>query len=407
MELMVVVGAGLDVHKKSVFVCCLDSRSNPPKISRATFGTFQDELERMRDWLVERGCTHVAMESTGVYWMPVYRVLEGRFDITLGNARHMANVPGRKTDVSDSEWIAQLLRFGLIQKNFVPPREFRDLRLCTRYRRRLVQSRTAAQLRVDKLLETAGVKLSSVASNLFGVSGRRMLAALAHGETDPVRLASLALGRLRKKEQQMIRAFGRCLSPETARLLELELHLIDDLNEQITRTEALLEERVSPHEDLIRRLDTIPGVDRTIAIDLIAETALDMTQWKSDRHFTAWAGTCPGNRLSAGVRKQARARDGNPYVKTLLIQAAVCASQTVGSYLAKRHGRLAARRGPRKAAVATARHIAIAVYHIIRDNQCYQPPKIADPARAREIEINRLLRKLNKLGVQLQQDPTT
>jgi transposase len=190
MEVVVVVGAGLDVHKKKIVACCIDGRSSPLKTIKRTFGTFRDELERLQDWLRERGCTHVAMESTGVYWMPVYRVLEGSIEIILGNARHMANGPGRKTDQMDAEWIAKLLRHGLIRPNFVPPRVIRDLRMVTRYRRKLLQTRTACELRVEKLLQSTNIKLSSVASNVFGVSGRLMLAALAEGTVNPVTLAA-------------------------------------------------------------------------------------------------------------------------------------------------------------------------------------------------------------------------
>src|ERR1700687_3445837 len=208
MEVMVQVGAGLDVHKKTVVACCLDGRSTPAKVVTRTFGTFRDQLEGLRDWLVELGCTAVAMESTGVYWIPVQRILEGHVEIVLGNAHHMSNVPGRKTDVSDAEWIAQLLRFGLIRPNFIPPRAIFDLRQLTRTRRKVIQMRTSAELRVDKLLQTTNIKLSSVASEIFGVSGRLMLKSLAQGQTDPKLLAELAKGKLRKKRPELLRAFS-------------------------------------------------------------------------------------------------------------------------------------------------------------------------------------------------------
>lgn len=406
MEVVVDVGAGLDVHKKKIVACCLDGRSSPPTIVKCTFGTFQDELERLRDWLIKRECTHVAMESTGVYWMPVYRVLEGSVQIVLGNPRHMANVPGRKTDISDAQWIAKLLRHGLIQPNFVPPRPIRDLRLSTRYRRKIVQTRTASQLRVDKLLESTNIKLSSVASELFGVSGRLMLSALASGTTDPVKLAGLAKGRLRGKRAELTRAFRGSFSKEDARLLSIELELITDLDVQLQRLDKLIEQKVTPFADLIERLDTIPGVDRILAVELIAEIGTDMTVWPTDQHFAAWTGTCPGNRESAGVRRRARTRDGNPYVKTVLIQAAVCASRTIGSYLAARYHRLAARRGPRRAAVALARQIAIAAYHIISSQQPYRPPKMADPKFARQLRANHLIRELQKLGFDVNPTPS-
>lgn len=399
MEVIVVVGAGLDVHKKKIVACCIDGRSSPPKIHRRTFGTFQDELEQLRSWLVAHECSHVAMESTGVYWMPVYRVLEGTVTIVLGNARHIANVPGRKTDLADAEWIAQLLRFGLIQPNFVPARPIRDLRLATRYRRKLIGTRTAAQLRIDKLLEATNVKLSSVASELFGVSGRLMLAALARGTTDPAKLADLAKGKLRGKRLQLARAFASEFNHDHARLLALELKLVNDLDAQIARADKLIEQKVTPYSKQIDLLDTIPGIDRTLAVDLLAEIGPDMTAWPTADKFIAWTGTCPGNRQSAGVRKRARTRDGNPYVRTILIQAAVCATNVIGSYYAAHHRRLTARRGPARAYVAVARQIAIAAYHMLLNQEPYKAPKIADPNVERQIRANHLIHELSKLGI--------
>lgn len=401
MEVVVVVGAGLDVHKKRIVACCIDGRSSPPKITSRTFGTFLDELERLREWLIARECTHVAMESTGVYWMPVYRVLEDTFQIVLGNARHMANVPGRKTDKLDAQWIAQLLRHGLIQPNFVPPQPIRNLRQLTRYRRKLVQMRTASQLRVEKLLQTASIKLSSVASNIFGVSGRLMLASLARGTSDPVKLAGLAKGTLKKKTVDLTRAFRGAFTSDDARLLEIELKVIDDLERQLAKLQDLIEKAVSPFVATIELLDTIPGVNRTLAIDLIAEIGTSMDAWPTSEHFAAWSGTCPGNRESAGIRKRARVRDGNPYIKTVLIQAAVCASETRGTYLTARYKRIAARRGPRRAVVALARHIAVAVYQIISKAEPYAPPSAADPTVLRQIRSTQLVRELTKLGFEV------
>lgn len=401
MEVVVVVGAGLDVHKKRIVACCLDGRSSPPAMVTCTFGTFTDELKRLRDWLLKRECTHVAMESTGVYWMPVYRVLEGSVHIVLGNARHMKNVPGRKTDVTDAQWIAKLLRHGLIQPNYVPPSAIRDLRQTVRYRRKLIQTRTASQLRVEKLLQSTNIKLSSVASNVFGVSGRLMLSALSQGITNPVKLAGLAKGTLRGKIIALTRAFDGCFTPDDARLLEVELQVIADLETQLERLQTIIEQKVAPHAELIELLDTIPGVDRTIAIDLIAEIGTDMKAWPTHQHFAAWTGTCPGNRESAGIRRSARARDGNPYIKTVLIQAAVCASRTVTSHLAARYRRLAARRGPRRASVAVARQIAVAVYHMVSKRMPYTPPRNADPKIARQQRGRQLINALKKLGYEV------
>ena len=405
MEVVVVVGAGLDVHKKKIVVCCLDGRSSPPTVVTCTFGTFRDELERMRDWLLKLECTHVAMESTGVYWMPVYEVLEGFFEIILGNPRHMANVPGRKTDVSDSLWIAKLLRHGLIQRNFVPPREIRALRQATRYRRKLIQTRTSCLLRVEKLLQCANIKLSSVATNVFGVSGRLMLESLSQGVTDPHQLSELAKGRLRGKRGALMRAFRGSFTKEDASLLRVELKVIADLEAQLDRLEKLIAQNLGPFEEIIQLLDTIPGMNRTLATDLIAEVGIDMTVWSTDCRFAAWTGTCPGNRESAGVRRKAKTREGNPYIKTILIQAAVCARQTIGSHLSARFNRLAARRGPRRAAVAIAREIAVAVYHMISKKLPYIPPRGADAEVARTQRSKHLLRELEKLGYEVSCKP--
>ncbi len=401
MEVVVEVGAGLDVHKSKIVACCLDGRSQPPAISQATFGAFRDELLRLRDWLLSHGCTHVAMESTGVYWMPVYDALEGAVQIVLGNARHMANVPGRKTDVTDAQWIGKLLRHGLIQHNFVPERAIRKLRLVTRYRRKLMQTRTACLLRVEKLLQCASIKLSSVASNVFGVSGRLMLTQLSRGVTDARALSELAKGTLRGKRGMLTRALRGSFSADDAKLLRVQMKVIADLEAQIAKLDDVIDRHLTPYEEVITLLDTIPGVNRTLAADLVAEVGTDMAAWPTDRHFAAWTGTCPGNRESAGVRRRSRTREGNPYVKTILIQAAVAAHHAVGSYLSRRFHRLAARRGPRRAAVAVAREIAIAVYHIISKRVPYAVPKSADPTITMAQRSKQLVRQLINLGYEV------
>lgn len=407
MEVVVEVGAGLDVHKKKIVACCIDGRSNPPTVVTCTFCTFHDDLERMRDWLVTRQVTHVAMESTGVYWVPVYEVLEGSVQIVLGNPRHMANVPGRKTDVSDAHWSAKLLRHGLIQSNFVPPRCIRDLRQATRYRRKLIDTRTACLLRVEKLLQCANIKLSSVASNIFGVSGRLMLEELSQGHTDPKALAELAKGTLRGKRGALLRALTGTFNEDDAKLLRVELNVIADLEAQLEKLDALIEAKARPFEQIIQRLDTIPGINRVLATDLLAEIGPDMSAWPTHKHFAAWTGTCPGNKESAGVRRKAKTREGNPYIKTILIQAAVCARQTIGSYLAARFQRLAARRGPRRAAVAVAREIAVAIYHMVSRDLDYAPPKISDPKIERDRRSQQLLKELTKLGYEVKLAPLT
>jgi transposase len=403
MEVIVVVGAGLDIHKKTVVACCIDGRSNPPTVLRRTFRTFRGSLEELREWLLAHGCTHVAMESTGVYWVPVYRVLEGHLQIVLGNARHMANVPGRKTDKVDAEWIAELLRHGLIKKNFVPPPPIRALRQLTRNRRKLIQTRSSMELRVSKLLECANIKLGSVASEVFGVSGRTMLAALSVGVTAPQTLAKMARGKLRRKREDLALAFDGLFSEQDQAVLAIQLQLIDDLEQQLQRLEALIEQKCQPYEELIRNLDTIPGVNRTLAIDLIAEIGTDMAAWPSVDHFVAWSGTCPGNKQSAGKRFQARARDGNPYVKLVLTQAAVCASRTTTSWLSNRYRHLAQRRGNRRAVVAVAREIACSAFHILLRGEPYRAPNPTPPSPLRQSQ--KLVNNLEKLGFEVTLKP--
>ena len=398
MEVVVEVGAGLDVHKKTVVVCCLDGRSTPTNVIRRSFGTFRHQLEQLRDWLVELGCTSVAMESTGVYWVPVYRILEGHMDIVLGNARHMANVPGRKTDVNDAQWIAQLLRYGLIRRNFVPSRAIIDLRKLTRLRRKLIQMRSSAQLRVDKLLQMANIKLTSVASELFGVSGRLMLDALAKGWTNPQALAELSRGRLRKKRAELLEALSGTFTTDDAKLLDVQLRLIDQIEARLVELMEMIETKVIPHEPILQRLDTVPGINRIIAIEILAETGGDMTPWPNQHQFAAWCGVCPGNRESAGKRKRARTREGRPAMKSILAQAATSAALVHGSYLATRYRGVRARRGDRYATIVIAHELAVSLYFIIKREQDYQPPALADPQLVRTHRQRKLIRDLERLG---------
>lgn len=399
MEVVVEVGAGLDVHKKRIVACCIDGRSNPVKIRRRTFGTFSQDLRQLLSWLLECGCTHVAMESTGVYWVGVYRVLEGSLKVVLGNARHMANVPGRKTDVNDAEWIAQLLRHGLIKPNFVPTKDMRELRMLTRSRRKLVQLRTSSQLRVDKLLQMTNIKLSSVASEIFGVSGRQMLRAMAQGTTNPVLLAEMSRGKLRNKRQDLQRAFEGAFSQNDAALLTIQLDLIGQVEIQIGQLEQRIDVMVEPYADQVLRLQTLPGFGRTSAIDVLAEIGTDMSAWPTADHFIAWSGTCPGNRETAGKQKSAKARPGNEYLKTALCQAATAAARVKGSFFARQYVRLKShRRDAGRAVVALARELAQAIFHMMRRGENYKPPAIADPAIARERHVRQRVRELEKLG---------
>lgn len=398
MEVVVEVGAGLDVHKKTVVACCLDGRRQPPEVVRRTFGTFRAELERLRDWLKEVGCRAVAMESTGVYWVPVYRVLEGHLDIVLGNARHMANVPGRKTDQSDAQWIAELLRFGLIRKNFVPPRPIFELRQLTRTQRKLTQMRTSAELRVEKLLQGANVKLSSVASEIFGVSGRLMLNALARGSYNAEKLADLARGRLRKKVPDLVKALDGNFTAADRQLLQVQLRLIDQLEARGRQLARVIEQKVAPYEAIIARLDTVPGINRILAIEILAETSGEMTAWPTHHQFAAWCGVCPGNRESGGKRKRAHTREGRPAIRSVLARAAMAASHVIGSQLASRYRMLRKRRGEQHALIAVAHEIAVAIYFMLSRQQDYQPPAPPDPLRERCRRRAKLVRELEQLG---------
>jgi transposase len=401
MEVVVEVGAGLDVHKKRIVACCLDGRSTPAKRIRRTFGTFFNQLQCLRDWLLTLGVTDVAMESTGVYWMPVYRVLEGQMRIVLGNARLMANVPGRKTDQSDAEWIAVLLRHGLIQPSFVPPKPIRELRQLTRCRRKMVQMRTTGQLRVDKLLQMANIKLSSVASDLFGVSCRKMLRALTNGVSDPVVLSELSYSTLRRKRPQLVQALTGSLSTEDRHLLKIQLDLVDDLERQLGRIDDMIDQKVKPYESLIQLLDTVPGINRTIAEEILGEIGTDISIWPSERHFSAWAGVCPGNRESAGVRRRARSREGDRYLKSILAQAATSASHVRGSYCAARYRSLKFKLGERRATLALAHELALAIYFMLLRQQPYREPLASEPHLVREQRRRSLIKQLQKLGYEV------
>jgi len=363
---------GLDVHKREVVAGVVISGSDgmPSKTIRA-FGTMTPDILALADWLATQEVTHVAMESTGVYWKPIWNLLEEQFELFLVNARHVKAVPGRKTDVHDCEWLAELLRHGLLSGSFVPDRPQRELRELTRYRMSLVRERTAAANRLQKTLEGANVKLASVATDILGKSGREILAALVAGETNSVELAQLAQGRLREKIPQLERALTGCIGPHQRFLVAEQLAHIDFLEESIARVSAAIAERMRPDEDAIARLDTIPGVGRAVAELLVAEIGSDLTRFPNAKHLASWAGLCPGNHESAGKRHSGKTRKGSPWLRACIVQAAHAAARTKGTYLAAQYRRLAARRGRAKAAVAVAHSILIIVYHVLTEGTVY------------------------------------
>lgn len=336
-----------------------------------TFGTTTRELLSLREWLLAEGCTHVAMESTGVYWKPIYAILEGAFEIVVANAQHVKKVPGRKTDVKDAEWIADLLCHGLLRSSFVPPKPIRELRDLTRYRRKLVESQTAERNRLLKLLETANIKLASVATDVFGVSGRRMLRALVQGEATPQQMAELAKGLLRKKIPELEPALEGKLEEHHRFLLRLQLQRLDAAERDLAVLKQHIEEKLKPYAAQLTLLQEIPGVDSTLAAVIIAELGVDMSVFESVSQAASWAGVCPGNNESAGKRKSSSVPKGNVYLKTALVEAASAAAKSKGTYLRDKFYRLKARRGYKRAALAVAHKILVAIYHMLSHQVCY------------------------------------
>ena len=334
MEAIIERCCGLDVHKDVVVACVL---VGPPE-GRArkeirTFGTTTTQLEEMCGWLLKVGCTHVGMESTGVYWVPVYSVLEGSFELIVGNAAHIKNVPGRKTDVKDAQWIAELIRCGLIRKSFVPPKWQRALRDLTRYRRKLVEAQASERNRLQRLLETCNVKLSSVASDVFGKSGREILRAIIKGEASPGQMASLARGRLRKKIDSLIPALHGKVEAHHRFMLEMQLDRVEDIEANIAVVDHKIDDAIAPHRAVFDHLTTIPGVDRAAAVTVIAELGVDMSVFPTAAHAAAWTGVCPGNNESAGKRMGQQKRRGNVHLATALVQAAFAASEVEAQLL--------------------------------------------------------------------------
>jgi transposase len=395
---------GLDVHKRNVVACLIvSSEEGQSRKEIRTFETLTDDLLKLADWLGEHGVTHVAMEATGVYWKPVWNLLEGSdLHLLLVNAQHIKAVPGRKTDVRDCEWIADLLRHGLLRGSFVPDRPQRELRELTRYRTSLVRERSAEVNRLQKTLEGANIKLGAVASNIMGKSGREMLAALVEGSADPASLAQLAKGRLREKIPQLERALVGDFGPHQRFLIAQQLAHIDFLDETIERVSQEITERVRPCEEEIARLGTIPGIDRRGAEILVAEVGTDLNRFPSADHLASWAGMVPGNNESAGKRRSGKTRKGDLWLRTFLVEAAYGAGRTKDTYLGAQYRRLAARRGRKKAAVAVGHSILVIAYHVLLRTVTYEDlgPQYFDE-RDREGIKRRLVRRLEDLGYQV------
>jgi transposase len=402
MEVLYPRCAGLDVHKDTV-VACARCVSKPQRQEVRTFGTTTNELNALAAWLASHGCTHVAMEATGVYWKPVWHVLEGQFELVLANALHIRNVPGRKTDVSDAGWIADLLAHGLIRSSFVPPSQIQELRDITRTRKQLVREISQHTLRIQKTLEDANIKVASVLSNVIGTSGRAMLAAIIAGEEDPSRLADLAVGTARRKRADLIEALRGRVTPHHREMLKLHLQLIGAIQLALESLDASAGKLLAPIQQRAALLTTMPGVSDIVAQVIVAEIGVDMSRFPSAAHLVSWAGLCPRNDESAGKRRSTRVRKSGTWLKTTLVTAAWAAAHKNDSYLKAQFLRIRSRRGAKKAILAVAASMLTACYYMLRDGTTYRDlgPMHFD-RRDRTKVIHRLLRRLNDLGCKVE-----
>jgi transposase len=391
---------GLDVHQKTVVACVLvTAPDGTVQRTVRTFGTMTADLLALNDWLNAQQVEQVALESTGVYWRPVFNLLEADHPILLVNAQHLKRVPGHKTDVKDAEWLADLLRHGLLQASFIPPQPIRELRELTRYRKTLVQERQQEVNRLHKVLESANLKLGAVASDVLGVSGRDMLAALLAGEQDPDVLAELARGRLRAKLPALRLALeGRVTAQHRVLIRHLLAHL-EFLEAQLEQLTAEIETAQTPFAEAVALLQTIPGVAETAASAILAEIGTDMSRFPSAAHLASWAGLCPGNQQSAGKRVSGRPTPGNVWLRAVLGEVAWSITRTSGNYLVARYHHLARRRGKHKAVVAVAHSVLLCIYHMLRDHQPYRDlgPDYLDQLNTARLQRH-YVRRLEQLG---------
>jgi transposase len=404
MEAIIERCCGIDVHKKTITVCLMiGAAGKTPSKTIKTFSTMTQDLLACRDWLISEGCTHAVVESTGVYWKPLFNVLEETIEVILANARHIKNVPGRKTDVKDCEWLAQLLRHGLVKGSFIPPKPIRQLRDLTRYRQKLVQQRSSELNRLQKFLEDANIKLSSVVSDINGVSAQEMIQHLIADDMNPEQMAELAKGRLRNRLPELEKALEGYLSDHQRLLLKVCLQMIGSFDEAIEKLSQEIDVQMKPFESTAERLQTLPGVKKNAAERIIAEIGVDMSRFPSDGHLSSWAGISPGNNESAGKRYSGRITPGNKWLKACLTEAAWAASRTKKTYLKARYHRLAARRGKKRALVAVGHKILIMAYHIIKEQSTYQELGADYFDRLNEQAIiRRLTSRLEKLGYQVE-----
>jgi transposase len=399
MEVLYACCCGIDVHKESLVACLRVQEGRRRHTEIRSFGTTTTEILRLHAWLSESRCTHVAMESTGVYWQPAFNLLEGSFGVVLANAHHIKAVPGRKTDVKDCEWLADLLAHGLIRASFIPPTSIRELRDLTRHRKSLIRDRVKAANRVHKLLEGANIKLGNVVSDVLGVSGRAMLDALVAGETDPAKLATLARGSLVPKGKQLAEALRGRFTAHHGFLLGQILTQLDQLARLVAHCDARIAEVAQPVAAHIERLQTIIGVGRRSAEVIVSEIGVDMSRFASSAHVASWARLCPGTHESAGKRRSAGTGTGNNWLRTTLLESAWAASHSRGSYLGAQSRRISRRRGPKRAAIAVAHSILVIAYHVLREGVAFRDLGADYFDRMNSTKAKRYhLRRLEELG---------
>jgi len=394
--------AGLDVHKDSVVACVRIAADGTVKHEVRTFGTMTTPLEELAAWLRAEGCTHAAMEATGVYWKPVWHALEDELDLVLANAAHIKNVPGRKTDVNDATWIADLLAHGLIRGSFVPEASIQDLRALTRTRKQFVREKVGHVQRIQKTLEDGNIKIASVASDIMGVSGRAILEALIAGETDPDKLADRASGRLKASRATIVESLRGRVTANHRLLLRLHFDQVKAIEEAIATVDKEVDALIEPFRTAANRLSTIPGISDVVAEVIVSEIGVDMSRFPTPGQLISWAGLCPRNDESAGKRRSTRLRKGAPWLKTALVQAAWAASRAKKSYLSAQFFRIKGRRGARKAIMAVAASMLTAVYFMLRDGVDYRDLGHDYFDRVNKAKTaERLVRRLNDLGYQV------
>ena len=408
MHLVYKRSCGIDVHKKFIVACTLLAQEDGTEQKEIrTFSTMTADLLACVDWLESKGIEMVAMESTGVFWRPIFNLLEAHIKVMLVNAQHMKALPGRKTDVKDSEWIADLLRHGLLEASFIPPQPIRDLRDLTRYRKILMQERAQEVNRLQKVLETANLKLASVASDVLGKSGRDMLDALVGGERDPLVLADLARGRLRAKLPELRLALDGRLRPHQTFLIQQILAHIDFLEQSLEVLQSEIDERLAPFKEVTTLLDSLPVIMDVAKAVVIAEIGVDMSRFKTAKHLASWAGVCPGNKVSGGKRLSGSTTKGNVYLRSVLCQLAwsIARSKTP-NYLSSLYHRIARRRGKKRAILAVAHSLLVSIYHMIRDNKPYKDlgPEYLEKQDSERVE-RRAVERLQQLGYQVTLTP--